>query len=446
MSWLSKTKLIQDFVSIKRPLDFVPHGQLCVLDCDMKGQTRFVKSLAGAYTSLLSDLMLVNVHPINANDSYIVLDGWVDIPDKALMCLNNTEYVVLSYQEHRRDSNDPTIKQTYLFVEKPILNAYNSSCVLNIVGFPIALLNKTPVGSTTLLFDTALMSVPGDMFARFRYEDNIPVLDAWQSIAYMQDKTEYIDSNTVIRRYYGVLEQPLLRELDVTSTVFIKAIPAYQSKIIPIDLSGDYRVDAFTGKTFGTGSDKLKLSISLYDAVKTETTSQTYEKNNVLSISSFLAQDFALWTTGAGTVIPETQNCKFVLDNEGHFSIGHVFLQQYLGFKSILSSQDAFKVFVTTPSGRIKYESQANQVMFEVSEVCDHLIIDIVGTPGTHINVVNLDSTARVSYLSYTYCADIAQSESWEGSCLILKPCFDRITDLYSNTDDIVLDTGIVLQ
>lgn len=446
MSWLSKTKLIQDFVSIKRPLDFVPHGKLCVIDCDMKGQTRFVKSLAGEYTCLLSDLMVMNVHRINANDTYIVLDGWVDIPDKSLLCLNNQEYIVLAYQEHRRDTNDPTIKQTYLFLEKPVLNAYDSSCVLNIVGFPISLLNKTPAGSTTLLFDTALMAVPGDMFARFRYEDNIPVLDAWQSIAYMQEKTEYLESNATIRRYYSVLEQPLLRDLDVTSTVFIKALPAYQSRIIPIDLTGDYRVDAFTGKTFGTGSDKLKLSISLYDAVKQELSSQTYEKNTVLSVSAFLAQDFALWTTGAGLVVPDSTKCKFVLDNAGHFSIGHVFLQQYLGFKTMLSGQDAFKVFVTTPSGRRQFESQANQVMFEVAEMCDHVIIDIVGTPGTQINVVNSDAASRVSYLSYTYCADIALSESWEGSCLILKPCFDRITDLYSNTDDIVLDTGIVLQ
>lgn len=135
MSWLSKTKLIQDFMSIKRPLDFIPHGKLSVLDCDMKGRTRFVKSLAGEYTCLLSDLMVVNVRPINAGDTYIVVDGWASIPDRALLCLNSQEYVVVSSQEYRRDTQDPTQKQTYLFTEKPILQAYNSSCVLSIVGF-----------------------------------------------------------------------------------------------------------------------------------------------------------------------------------------------------------------------------------------------------------------------------------------------------------------------
>lgn len=445
MSWLSKTKLIQDFMSIKRPLDFIPHGKLSVLDCDMKGQTRFVKSLAGEYTCLLSDLMVVNVRPINAGDTYIVVDGWASIPDRALLCLNSQEYVVVSSQEYRRDTQDPTQKQTYLFTEKPILQAYNSSCVLSIVGFPMSLLNTTQAGSTVLLFDTAMMAVPGDMFARFRYEDNIPVIDAWQTITYMQDKSEYTNTD-VVRRYYAVLDQPLQRTLDVTDTVFIKALPAYQSKTLPVDLNGDYRLDAFTGKTFGTGSDKLKLSVTLYDATKTEVASQTYAKNDVLSISAFLAQDFVLWTTGTGSVRVNKANAEFFLDAQGHFSTGNVFVEQYLGFKTVIKGLDAFTVFVTTNTGRRRFDSLDNQVMFEVAEVCDHVIIDITGTPGTQLNVSNADSASRISYLAYTYCADIALSESWEGSCLVLKPCFDRVTDLYSNTDDIVLDTGIILQ
>lgn len=447
MSWKSKTDLIQRFVSVKRPLEFVPHGNMTILDSEMHGLSRFCKKMEGDYVVLVSDTDIPTANSINIGDRYLVIDGWNVVPRGSLLSVDGKEFVVVSWTEHVRVSQDPTQKQTYLHVEKPLSRSYPTNTSLLVVGFPVSLVGTYASGAQSMLMDTALMVVPGDMIARFRYEgDGIPVLDDWQRISGILDKSEFhAESGDLLRRYYALLEKPLQRDLDPTSKVFIKAVPAYQSQIIPLGVRGSHHVDAFTGKTFGTGADDLYFYITLYDSNRNIVSAKSYSKNDVLLVSSFPASDLALWKVGAGSVDVRDDNAVLNLDSSGHLSLGKTFPKHDVSFRLRLSSVDDFTAFVSTSSGRLRHDSVEGLLVFEISEATNHIMIDIKGTPSSFIHAVTDDVRIRACYLDYSYCSSISVSDSWEGASLMLKPCFDTMSDLYADTDGLDLDSGVIL-
>jgi hypothetical protein len=446
MSWRSKTKLVQEFLSVKRPIDFVPHGKFDIIDSELKGHARFCKKMEGDYVTLVSSLGILGTEQININDKEITISGWVDLPYGALLNLGGSEYVVVTNALHTRIPQDPTQKITVLSVEMPISRSYAAGTSLVLAGFPIQLVGPYASGSPNLMFDTGMMSVPGDAFARFRYEDDIPVLDDWQSIRIVLDRTEYSSETESIRRYYVELEKPLQRDLDPNSRVYMKAVPAYQSQVIPVELDGSYFVDAFTGKTFGTGSDDMVFSVVLMDANKSTLRSAVYSKNDVLVISSFPACDFSLWNRGDGYIHSEEKNATFVCDADGHMCFGRIVPKQFVSFRTTLECLDDFKILVLTSSGRQEYASQQGRLSFSVSETTEHVAVYIKASPNARIRAVNSDAGSRVGFISYSYCVGIDIAESWEGASLILKPCFNRLDDMYSSTDNMQLDSGVILQ
>ena len=448
MSWKSKTELAQSFVSVKRTLDFVPHGQMKVVDSDLTGHTRFCKKMEGDYVTLISNLSLPTAEAINLGDTYIILNGWDSlIPNGALLSINASEFIVVLRSEYVRLSADPTVKLTYLHLEVPTIKSYNAGTSLIIVGFPAQLVGPYSSGASAVMYDTAEMSVPGDFLASFHYESDIPVLDAWQRVDSIQDKSYFKDeSGNLIRRYYAILEKPLQHDFRVDTRVFLKALPAYQSDILPVDMNGAFHVDAFTGKTFGKGSDNLSLSVTLYNSNKEAIpgSKSRYNKNDVITLSSFSAIDYALWRVGAGTVVANARACSFILDSTGHFSIGNVFVKQLMVFRTKLTCTSAFKLRLRTLNQDTVFDG--NGVVLELNEITDHIILDIVSTtPASRISIVNEDVATRVGYIDYSYCPDVNIAERWEGASLILKPSLDKLLDLYSNIDDMNLDSGVIL-
>lgn len=493
MSWTSKTKLIQSTASVKRPLDFIPHGNVLVLDADMKGTSRFCTRYDGDYVTLASDTLDASANTINAGDTTITLVGWVDVPMNSLLSSAGQELVPITTTTWIRSKSDPTQKQTHVSLLQPIQNSYVANTQLSLIGFPLEMIGVFPAGSSTIMFDTAEIAVSGDYFATFHLESDVPVLDAWQEIALVQSKQEYLDgSGNVIRRYYCTLTRPLLKSIDPDTLVFMKALPAYESTVLPVNVSGSYHVDAFTGKTFGKGSDSLELSLILYDVNKSpiaigSDTAVTYAKNDVLVISSFPAQDFVLWNSGTGSMRLNGTDADFVFDAVGCFSIGNTFPIQPIQFASVFTFSDdstytltvttknmkttyVYKVFANSLTTTVNSTAPVVSVLtgpltVEVADTAtDFVILEISGNHTDH-NIPFTESTTptsgqivlvhnqntstglpEVGYLSYSYRANINIAESWEGACLMLKPAHLTLSDLYTDVDNAVLDSGQIFQ
>lgn len=495
MSWLSKTKLIQDFVSVKRPIDFVPHGSVVVLDPTMTGTSRVCTQFSGEYTSLVSNTLQTTAQGINAGDSQITIDAWVHLPENALITIAGSEYVQVVSKTYTRVVADPTRKITVLGLRNPVKLSYASGVTLAVVGIPLQLLNTCNEGTLDFMFESTEISVSGDFIACFHYESEAPVLDAWQRIKVIQEKYEYTNSDgVVIRRYYCTLENPLQKTLDVDAFVYLKALPAYESPTFPVELSGSYHVDAFTGKTFGKGSDNLTLTLTLFDALKNAISTQTYSKNDVLLVSSFPACDFTTWRVGAGAVsVTGKFTSAFTLGSTGVFSVGDVVIKQRVSLtialtfvatttSTVYNAPYSYAVFVRTLSGVSKYlyntstsdltvtswdgtETTYSNIpatlYLDIDDTTDFLAIEIAGPVGVQVQCQNFDIKSNVTaysqaasvsphvpvrYLSYTYCANMSSSDTWEGSCLMLKPSFFKLEDLHTDVDSIVPDSGQVFQ
>lgn len=495
MSWLSKTKLIQDFVSVKRPIDFVPHGSVAVLDSTMVGTSRVCTQFSGDYTSLVSNTLQISARGINAGDMQITLDTWIDVPEQVLLSINGSEYVQVQSISFTREVPDPTKKITVLTLRNAVKQSYAAGVSLIMVGIPLQLLNTCNEGTLDFMFEATEIAVSGDFIACFHYEADAPVLDAWQRIKIIQEKYEYTNSDGVqIRRYYCTLENPLQKTLAVDSFVYLKALPAYESIVFPVDLSGSYHVDAFTGKTFGKGSDDLALTLSLYDTNKSLIATNTYNKNDVLLVSSFSAVDFITWRVGAGQVnVSGAFTCSFMLDSAGVFAIGDVFIKQHISLTTALTFASTttstvynapytYAVFVHTLSGVSKYlyntstselevtswdgsvylySGIPSTIYLDIDDVTNFLSIEISGPVGVAVQCQNLDIKSvstpysltpdltphvPVRYLSYTYRADLNLSDTWEGSCLLLKSSFFKLDDLHTDVDNLVPDSGQVFQ
>jgi len=70
-------------------------------------------------------------------------------------------------------------------------------------------------------------------------------------------------------------------------------------------------------------------------------------------------------------------------------------------------------------------------------------------TAGQVVSVHNQNTFTglpEVGYLSYSYRANINIAESWEGACLMLKPAHLTLSDLYTDVDNAVLDSGQIFQ
>jgi hypothetical protein len=493
VSWTSKTKLIQSTASTKRPIDFVPHGTVMVLDADMKGTSRFCTEYDGDYVTLASDTLDVAAQAINAGDTVITVSGWVNVPLNSLLSMSSQELVPVSTVSFTRSVADPTQKQTVISLMQPIQNSYLANSQLFLVGFPLQMIGVFPAGSSEIMFDTTEIAVSGDYFATFHMESTVPVLDAWQQINLVQSKQEYLDgSGNVIRRYYCTLTNPLLKDIDPTVLVFMKALPAYESTVLPVQIQGSYHVDAFTGKTFGKGSDSLELSLILYDVNKLpiaigSDTAVVYAKNAVLVVSAFPASDYVLWNHGTGTVqIQDQGTASFILDSNGCFSVGNTFPLQPVQFASVFTFQDdsVYTLTVTTKTTQTVYvynihaqqlttttnnsvpvtTTLASPLTVEIIDsATDFVILELSGncinhstwtpsgipTAGQIVLVQNQNTVSglpAVGYLSYSYRADINIEESWEGACLMLKPAFLTLADLYTDLDNVVLDSGQIFQ
>lgn len=495
MSWLSKTKLIQDFVSVKRPIDFVPRGSIEVLDASMNGVSRFCKQFDGDFVSLASDVLDTVSTVINAGDTTITLDGWVKLPYNALLSIDSKEFVQAYVVDHTRKTSDPTKKLTVIGLLNQVRRSYVVGTKMFIVGVPLQLLGTCPAGSVDFLFETTEIAVSGDFISSFHIEGTTPVLDAWQRIKVVQEKQEYVNSDGVlIRRYYCILETPTPKTIDVESYVYLKALPAYESNIFPVDLSGSYHVDAFTGKTLGKGSDDLTLTLSLYDTTKTLISTGVYAKNDVVVVSAFPASDFVTWRTGYGTVAVDGKfTCQFTMSDSGIFAIGDVFLKQQVSLcmaltlpstlaSVVYNSSSSYNINVRTLSGIVQYLYDTNTrsllvtgwdgvqhayadiddtLYLDIHDITNFLAVEISGPPGVVVPCRTYDTRSistpysqasivtphvPVRYISYTYRADINLGDTWEGSCLMLKSGFYKLDDLHTNIDGLVLDSGQVFQ
>lgn len=502
MSLLSKSALVQGHVSVKRPLSIVPHGTVEVLDPALSGRSRLCRKYEGTYVVLVSDLSVTSTTALVVGQSQFHVSGnQASRLRGALLSIAGTEFVQVLDAEHVQLPGT-SYMDTLVTSTKPLLSSYDVGETLYLLGFPVLVIDSPASGSMTITFESTDLLVAGDEFAEFHYEDDVPVLDDWQRILEVSDFTEYSDSeNTTYFRYHCVLEHPLHKQLGATSSVYVKSVPAYQSKQLPVELSGSYHVDAYTGKVFGKGSDDLTLAITQYDENKSAFATSVFAKNDVLLVSAPNARDFNAWTVGNGTVSVQGDFLSsFNLDASGCFCIGiplqtqHVRFQIKLtfpttttstvvGFDNTLSTT-SYYVKVRTGNGsstQYLYDTATENVtvldssstnpslyahtgpdfFLDLDQMdSDMIVLEISGPAGVSVPVQCLElggivtsytvaedpvQVPSTNYISYTYRADVNTAEAWEGSCLMLKPVYPSLQELYTDTDNLVLDSGQVL-
>ena len=432
-----KAALAQGAVSTRRQFDFVQHTMLHRIDPSMIGKARLLTRYEGNVVTARSNMAVeldVSITRLDRGNLEIHVPGHVDMTGYLLL-IAATEYVVVTNVEFMRDFTTFN-KYTVLHLESALRASYPSGSSIDIYGFPLVPASWYNAGSRNLQFDSPVFCVAGDEIAVYSDPDGIPVIGAWCSIDSVLDAQVIVDSES---RYHVQLAIPLQQDLTPETRLFLRAVPAYQSPIIPvteeIQRRGSVLVDLMSGKVFGTGTDAVSLSVTLYDANKNVVSVfGNIAKNGFVSIGALACADLVFWRHRYGTTSIDSLSslgATATCDETGVYQVGIV-TPYPVDFGMRVRSSSGFRARVQTKSGVVEYDSVANTAVLE----CSHndaeggfVIITLLGSAFQTFSLVSSRQSVA-QYISYGYRVAVSPTESWEGSGLLLKPTMPSLLDL----------------
>jgi hypothetical protein len=325
---------------------------------------------------------------------------------------------------------DPDGSISYIWsLDAPIVGAYASGAKINYVAFPVTVMRSAKVGEKTLIVDSETFIVPGDQ--AFFISRPASTLVSTPVVEVTSVSKDSVISMKRSRWLVSVAE--LHQDVSVNDYMYLRALVAYRSTLAPLPtMSGPYVFDIAGGKTFGSGSDDLKISAEFHNNDITYSVGGRHSEAISLPIRS---GDISLWRFEMGKIkIKSLDNVVVTLDENGECAFGvELPVEVNVELDWIIEGQLSFMQLQTDDNIVINSDQTVN---VRWSGKTRKMVLLLAGAAGSKISISTNPIRRGYRSMQYSYVAQTHTTESWSGSHLQLKPLLKQLIDSVAHDVD----------
>jgi hypothetical protein len=422
-------KALVDIIRKQLPTRVTPswryNSRPILLDPEMRGVSRFGVQLSCGLGSISSRLNVGLTRRAGNGDIVLVTET---LPEGlivgAFIDIAREEQALVTALQQVVDATG--LKLWHWTLDHALLNSFAVGAQVNFVAFPVTTIASVSVGDTTLTVDSPYFIVPGDQMFQLSQPATTFVSTQHVDVTAVSQIAQ-IDVSTM---RWSLTIEPTTFDADYSSTLYIAANVAYRSIRVPLDdMSGPYLADLMGGKTFGSGSDGLLISLDFYGG---NSRSTTVTRNELAVSAPIRAGDAALWSQSTGSIIAiSLDEIEFKLDTSGNFATA---------FELPISTSISLDWIVKRGAG--SFNLLADGVSVRSSDnlawtgTVRRLELRLTGNANDTWRVAT--NPIRVGYRSvqYSYMISTKPEEVWNGTCVILKPLIKQLSNSLAHDRD----------
>ena len=422
-------KALVDLVRRQLPTRVTPswryNSRPMLLDPEMRGVARFGVQLSCGLGSISSRLNVGLAQRAGTGDMVLVTETLPEgLVVGAFIDVAREEQALVTALQQVVDATG--LKLWHWTLDHALFNSFAVGAQVNFVAFPVTTIASVEVGDTALTVDSPYFIVPGDQMFQLSQPATTFVSTPRIDVASVSQVAQ-IDVSTT---RWSLTVEPATFGADRSDTLYVAANVAYRSIRVPLDdMSGPYLADLMGGKTFGTGSDGLSISLDFYGG---NSHSATVARNELAVSPPIRAGDAALWSRSTGSItVISLDEVEFKLDASGNFATA---------FELPISTSIGLDWIVKHGTGSFNLLADGVSVRssdnLAWSGVVRRLELRLIGNANDVWRVTT--NPIRVGYRSvqYSYVVSTKPEEIWNGTCVMLKPLIKQLSNSLAHDRD----------
>lgn len=432
--------VIKGQIPARAPVDVEFHGRMLALDPTLDGQARFAVMFGSDVVSLRSrnHEMTAQITGAGANE-IVTVTNIGDVEVGAVIAVNSTEHLIVTKVEQFTESGT---KYTRYTTKTQVLGVYPIGTSVTFVSFPIQVIQGTDVNTTKILVDSTRAIAVGDI---------LTVASTPAAMTHLTDSTKVTSVKSVFRfndrtRYLVQIETPRV-PLTNADSVQVRVSTAYVSgELLLPELSGPYLADVIGGKTYGTASESLTISITAPE----DGESVQVSRNGVAITAPVKAGDLALFTHERGTSKAVSEDEIIAeLDGDSRWGCGiDLAVAAPLFLDWLVKANSSLTLRVETDAGTETITVDAGTTLSVRRQIAATEKFTLRATSAGDFRIITNPMRDGVRSLRYSYVVKLTGEEVWSGSGLVLKPLLPRLTDARAHNadeDTLYLSSGGVI-
>jgi hypothetical protein len=297
---------------------------------------------------------------------------------------------------------------------------------VNFVAFPVTTTASVSIAGTTLTVDSPYFIVPGDQMFQLSQPASTFVSTPRVNVT-AATQIAKIDVST---DRWTLTIDPATFAADPSSILYVAANIAYRSIRVPLDdMSGPYLADLMGGKTFGSGSDGISISLNFYGG---NSHSAIVSRNELAVSSPIRVGDVALWSLSTGSVtVRSLDEIELKLDSDGNFATA---------FELPISTSISLDWIMKHGNGSFNLFADGVSVLssgiLAWTGTARRLELRLAGNANDVWRITT--NPIRVGYRSvqYSYVVSVKPEEVWNGTCVMLKPLIKQLSSSLAHDRD----------
>jgi hypothetical protein len=396
-----------------------------LLDPEMRGVARFGVQLSCGLGSISSRLNVGLTRRAGVGDTVLVTSTLPEgLAVGAFIDIAREEQALVVTLQQTVDATGQ--KLWHWTLDHALLHSFAVDAQVNFVAFPVTTTASVSIAGTTLTVDSPYFIVPGDQMFQLSQPASTFVSTPRVNVT-AATQIAKIDVST---DRWTLTIDPATFAADPSSILYVAANIAYRSIRVPLDdMSGPYLADLMGGKTFGSGSDGISISLNFYGG---NSHSAIVSRNELAVSSPIRVGDVALWSLSTGSVtVRSLDEIELKLDSDGNFATA---------FELPISTSISLDWIMKHGNGSFNLFADGVSVLssgiLAWTGTARRLELRLAGNANDVWRITT--NPIRVGYRSvqYSYVVSVKPEEVWNGTCVMLKPLIKQLSSSLAHDRD----------